>query len=166
MTNRIPKSSQVYFFMMSDEMSKVFEFVEQAGGVIYANRSHSVAPRIYDPGVDIGRVFLLPRDLGKEINMRKVDEGIYTLDATISPVIDFERSILRDSELSRGRIYFRSGYMGRIGWVSYHDSLYELFKSVSKFMKRSFLTKEQKDGAYLSYGAQSYVSRGGNLAQF
>jgi hypothetical protein len=166
MINRIPKASQLHFFMMPDEMSKVLEFIEQAGGVIYSCRSDSAKPRGYDPGKDIGRVFFLPSDLGKDINMRKIDEGFYTIDATTSPVIELEFSFLRESELSRGRIYFRGGYMGRNGWVSYHDSLYELFKSVSTFMKKFFLTKEQSYAGYLSRGAQSYVSGGGNLAQF
>lgn len=166
MIDRIPDTKQLYFFMVPEEMFKVFEFIEHAGGVVYGGRSHSSKPCIYEQGKDFGQVFCSLRELGEDINMLKIDDGIFTIDPTTSPVIELQSSILRTSELSRGRIYFRGGYMGRVGWVSFNNSLYELFKSIITFMTKAFLTNERRYDAYLSRGTKSYISSGGFLAQF
>jgi len=98
--------------------------------------------------------------------MNKASEDVYFIDPTVSPVIEFQCSVLRDSELSRGRIYFRGGYAGRYGWVDYPGILYEVFRGVLSYLKKHILTREKQYEGYISNGCEAYLSGGGRLAQF
>jgi hypothetical protein len=98
--------------------------------------------------------------------MYKIDNGIFTIDQTTSPVIELDCSVLRDNgSLSCGRLFFQGGYDGREAWVAYPESLYGDFKKVVSFMKRCLLTEERMYLAYVSKGSHSYVSNGGRLVQ-
>ena len=156
MTGKIPKTSQLYFFLIPEETSMVLEFINDQKCTIYSSRSSNPEPIEYDQDVATSKVFFCPEELSNEINMNKVSESLYALDPTISPVIELQCSVMRKLELSRGRIYFRGGYAGRDEWVSFPFDVYELYKKVTLFMKKFFLIKNKKYGAYLSKGCQSY----------
>jgi hypothetical protein len=166
MTNSTPKSKQLYFFLMPEEMFEVLEFIEQIGGVIYSSRSSNPKPCKYQREKDIGQIFISPVGFEKDVDMKNVGDGIYVINLMVSPVIELQCSILRDTELSRGRIYFRGGYIDQFGWISFDKNLYELFNCVEKFIKKFFATKERKYGALISKSTQLYIANNGNLAQF
>ncbi len=161
---KIPKTSQLYYYLMPEETSMVLEFIKEQQCIIYSSRSSTSEPIECEDDVPI-KVFFCPEELSNEIDMNKISESIYALDPRTSPVIEMQCSVLRKSDLARGRIYFRGGYAGRDEWVSFPAGLYELFKRVSTFMKKTFLKKEKKNGAYVSKGCQSFISGGGDLAQ-
>lgn len=164
MTGKIPKTSQLYYFLVPEETSTVLEFIKEQNCIIYSTRSSTPEPIECEDAAP-SKVFICPDELSNKIDMNKVSEKIYSLDPTTSPVIEMQCSVMRKSELARGRIYFRGGYAGRDEWVSFPSELYELFKKVCTFMKKTFLSKEKKYSAYISKGSQLYVSDGGELAQ-
>lgn len=172
MTGKIPNSRQLLFFLMPDETDKVLNLIVERQCKIFSRYSAGPEPcsiegQPLDEIVVRGQVFFCPAELVSEIYTRKVKEGAYSLDSTVSPVIELDFSILRKSkELSRGRMYFRGGYDGRESWVQFPSGLYETFKLVSSFMTRSFLTREREYGGYISKGSKLFVAAGGRLVQF
>jgi hypothetical protein len=167
MTGKIPKTSQLYYFLMPEETTKVLAFIKDQKCSLYSTRSRFLGPEPIkcDPASIPSMVFICPEGFNNEIDMIKISEGVYVVDPTTSPVIEMQCSIMRKKELSRGRVYFRCGYLGRDEWVPFPVELYELYKNVAAFMKKSFFSKEKKYGGYISKGCQSYVSGGGTLTQ-
>jgi hypothetical protein len=166
MTDKIPKMSQLYFFLMPAETYSLFEFMIAQKYALYNPRSTGTKPcRCVSP-VGISQIFYSPFELTSEIVMNKINDEIYTLDSTTSPVIEINLPLLYEDGLTRGRIYFRGGYIGRDKWISFESKLYTAYKDVVSFLKKHFLTKKRIHGAYLSKDSQSYVSQGGVLLQF
>jgi hypothetical protein len=166
MIDRIPNSEQLYFFLMPEETSQLIEYINKKGGSIYLPRSTIAEPHECEIFANLSRIYFCPRQVRGQISMIRIAEDVYSIDSTVSPVIEFQCSVMRKAELSRGRMYFRGGYIGRDGWFAFPETLYELFKTVSLFIKKSFLSKERRYGAYISKGSQKYLSDGGKLVQF
>ncbi|MEW6076544.1 MAG: hypothetical protein AB1724_01900 [Thermodesulfobacteriota bacterium] len=166
MTKSIPKTSQLYFFLMPDETKIILKFLVDQNCIIIGDRSESIEPNEIKIFNEISKVYICPSELKDKIQMTKVSNEIYVVDETTSPVIEFSCSILRKSELSRGRIYFRGGYFGRDQWMPYPDVLFDIYKKVTSLMNRKFLTKNREYKAYISKGSQNYISEGGVMSQF
>lgn len=165
MTNNIPKTNQLLFFMMPEETSMLLEFIREHDLIVYANNSETPDPSEYISFENISQVFICPRIICKQIKTYKVVENKYSIDRTTSPVIELDCSALRSNGLYCGRIYFHGGYEGREGWVAYPDILHEYYKKIIAFIKKMFLTKERIHGAYVSKDSLLYVSGGGLLRQ-
>lgn len=166
MTSKMPNSRQLYCFMMPEETEFLFKYIHSKAYLVFAPRSNSAKPRtqpIYD---NIGQFFYCPNELVGYIYMYRISNNVYVLDQTTSPVIEVDCSVLYKDKLTRGRIYFRSGYVGKERMVIYPESLYEAFNDIVRYLRKEFLTKERKYGAYLSKAALEFITKGGLLDQF
>jgi hypothetical protein len=161
-------TKQIYFFLMPDETISLLDFIIKQECVIYTDRSSNCKPSEVEPSsfINHSQLFITSRELSGKVEMRKSAGDVYFLDSTMSPVIELFCSILYDNGLSRGRIYFRSGYVGREQYIIFPDILYLIFNNISSFMKRMFFSKERMYGGYISKGSQLYISSGGKLVQF
>lgn len=166
MTLKIPHSSQFHFFMMPDETNVVLKFIAEQQCAIYPTQLTAPEPHECDYSRNQGQMFFCPRDISAQITTYRINNELYTIDRTTSPVIEFDQSYLRADGLSQGRIYFHGGYDGREHWVAYPESLYAIYKKVVSFMKKTLLTKNRKYPGYVSKGSLKYVSEGGCLDQF
>lgn len=168
MTDKIPKSKQLYFFLMPEETMHLLEFIAQQGCLIYSDRSTAPKPSEshWRSTIGNGHLFFCPSEFGDKIETHKATNEIYFIDPTISPVIELGCSMLNNNKLSRGRIYFRGGYFGRDVWVPFPKLLYEKFKIILSFIKKSFLSKHQIHGGYISKSSQNFADNGGELLQF
>lgn len=165
MIDKIPKTRQIYFFMMPEETIRTIEFIIENNYIIFNNRSNDNCPQKIQVPDMIAQFYFCPSELEKHIIMYRLSENIYSLDATVSPVIEFEISRLYDKGLSRGRIYFKSGYVGRDAWISFPYSLFNAFNVVYKFLRNCFFTKNREYAAYISKSAHAYLVGGGHLMQ-
>jgi hypothetical protein len=161
-------TKQIYFFLMPDETMSLLDFIINQECIIYADRSSNFQPSEieYSSFINYSQLFITSRELSDKVEMRKSAGDVYFLDSTTSPVIELFCSILYDNGLSRGRIYFRSGYIGREQWIAFPDILYLIFKNISSFMKKRLFSKERMYGGYISKGSRLYISSGGKLVQF
>lgn len=166
MTDNIPKTQQLYFYLMPEETRKTLEFIISEDCRLYSPRSATPTPSELNFEVDFFQTFFCPKEYTDKIEMYKISEDVYALDPTTSPVIEINCPLLKGHELIRGRIYFRGGYRGREGWVAFPEKLFISFKSVTSFIKKNFLSKERIYSAYVSRASQSFVSEGGKLVQF
>lgn len=166
MTSKIPKSKQIYFFMMPEETKSVLKYLAEQNYWLFAPHSTIAKPTVITSFDDYSQFFFCPKPVNTEIYMYKLKNGLFALDSSTSSVIEFDCPILRKKELACGRIYFRGGYIGRDEWIAFPKILYESFKKVSSFIKNTFLTKDRLFNAYLSKGSKQYVSDGGCLVQF
>ncbi len=168
MTGKIPKSSQLYFYLMPLEASEVLKFINDQNGLILLRRSSSKKPVIYnlESDSDTSQYVITSKENLSRVITYKISESCYSIDYTVSPVIELDCCILGEDVLSRGRIYFRAGFDGREGWESYHPSIYSMYKSISSFMRKVILTKERFNGAFISKKSIIYRSSGGVLGQF
>ena len=157
---KIPSSSQFHFFLMPEETRLVLKFISEEGCAIYPTRLDSPEPKECDELCDLGQMFFCPRELRPQIKTWRIAEGLYSIDRTTSPVIEFDHSHLRSDSLSRGRLYYQGGYDGREQWVAYPESLYIIYKKVTSFMKKSLLTKDREYLGYISKGSVKYISEG------
>lgn len=151
---------------MPDETKMMLKFLIDQNCIIIADRSKSIKPNEYKSFDDIFKLYFCPSELKNDIQMYKTSNEIYFVNETISPVIELSSSILRKTELSRGRLYFRGGYLGRDQWILYPESLFNIYKKVTSFMKKTFLTNNREYLAYISKESQNYISGGGVLSQF
>ncbi len=105
MTGKIPKTSQLYYFLMPEETTKVLAFIKDQKCSLYSTRSRFLGPEPIkcDPASIPSMVFICPEGFNNEIDMIKISEGVYVVDPTTSPVIEMQCSIMRKKELSRGR---------------------------------------------------------------
>jgi len=101
----------------------------------------------------------------RDVEMYKIADDIFVLDPTVSPVIEFECSMLYSNTLSRGRMYFRNGYLRRDAYILFSDSLYNCFDDIYKFMKKKVFIKERRYSAYMTNNSLMYLNRGGKLTQ-
>ena len=166
MAKSIPNNIQFYFFLMPDETKIILKYLIDQNCIIITDRSKSIEPNEYKSFDGISKAYFYPSELKTEIQMRKTSNEIYFVDETISPIIELSCSILRKAELSRGRIYFRGGYLGRDQWISYPEILYDVYKKLTSLMKKTLLTKDREYQAYISKGCQNYISGGGIIRQF
>jgi hypothetical protein len=163
-----PMTKQIYFFLMPDETMSLLEFIINQDYIIYSDRSSNSEPSEieFSSFFNYSQLFITSRELSNKVEMRKSAGAVYFLDSTISPVIELFCSILYDNGLSRGRIYFRSGYIGRENLITFPDILYLIFKNISLFMKKRLFSKDRIYGGYISKGSRLYISSGGKLVQF
>jgi hypothetical protein len=168
MTGKLPRTKQIYFFLMPEETLAVIRFILAEGCRIYLPRSSSLvpAPCLCESLNGLSQLYFCPQELSGGIRMNKASEHVYFLDPTISPVIEFQCSVMRGSELSRGRMYFRGGYAGRYGWVGFPEKLYKIFGAVSNHLKKNILTRNKEYDGFISKGCRAYISGGGGLVQF
>jgi hypothetical protein len=163
---KIPRSDQLYFFLMPDEIKLTLKFIANQNCAIYPDRMNSPVPCNCGIQCDAGLLFFCPLDLSSRINTYKIGDEIYTIDRTTSPIVEFSPSYLRAKSLSRGRLYFHGGYDGREQWVAHPENLYLTYRKVAQFMKRTLLTSERQYLGYLSEGTHLFVSQGCQLDQF
>lgn len=162
-----PKSSQLYFFCMPHEIDQLVQFIVEHDAKIMSGRSSFAKPYILNNKDSIGNtIYACPSQVIAEVKFNRLEDELYYLDFTISPVIEISLSVDRGGFLSRGRLYTRFGYDGRDGWVSYHESLAKLHKAIVYFLKKEILTKEKCFGAYCSLAALDFRRNGGELVQF
>jgi len=166
MTNKIPKTAQVYFFLTPDETAGVLKFITSQGCRVFVDRSETSAPKEVSRLFDLGQVFFCPAAYVPRIEMLKTAAGIYYLDSMGSPVIELDCCVKRNLLISRGRMFFRGGYIGRDGWVPFPEQLYESYKKTKQFIQKSFLIQEKKYGASLSKASLEFLAQGGQLSQF
>jgi len=163
---KIPKSSQLYFFLMPFETKMIIEYLIQYDCVILSDRSQNSIPSECKSFDNISQSFCCPRRFFNDVKMNKISNSAYFIDSFISPVVEIDASVLREKQLSRGRLYFRGGYLGRDKWISYPNELYDLYKGLKSFMKKTILTKDREYLGYISKGSRNFVQEGGNLTQF
>jgi len=165
MTGKVPKTKQIYFFMMPEETSRVLQFIYSNNCKIYSSRSDKNIINVIEFGDVVAQLYFSPHELMDNIEMFRIAEGVYALDATVSPVIEFDCSRLYDDKLSRGRMYFRGGYTGKNEWISFPNSLFKAFMSVYNFMKKEILTNKKEYLGYISKNCELYIQQGNKLIQ-
>ncbi len=167
MKGSIRKTKQSYCFLMPEETNNLIEFLLRGDDILYMDRSEFNEPaRVFSVSLNMSsQIFISPVELGSKIIMQKIDSDMYYGDASMSPVIQFDASILGPRGLGRGRLYFRSGYYGRYGWVRFDDSLYKCFLRVNRHIRVYFTNREKVYGALVSKAAKGYVLNGGKLIQ-
>lgn len=165
MTIKIPKTRQIYFFMMPEDTVCTIHFMMDKKYKLFNLRSSFNAPTEIKTICNLNHFYFCPDELMQDIEMYKIADNVFVLDATVSPVIEFECSMLYSNALSRGRMYFRKGYLRRDTYICFSDSLYTCFEEVYKFMKKKFFIKERRYSAYMTNNSLMYVTRGGKLTQ-
>jgi hypothetical protein len=165
MTTKIPKTRQVYFFMMPEDTICTIQFMIDEKYKLFNARSCSNIPTEITNISTLSQIYLCPYDLTRDIVMNKIANKVFVIDANISPVIEFECSMIYPNALSRGRMYFRNGYLGRDKYFFFPDSLYICFENIYKFMNKRLFIKERRYSAYMTYNSLMYVNSGGKLTQ-
>jgi hypothetical protein len=152
---------------MPEEMCRVFEFIQNSGyQILNGYSSHAEPePRIYNQSIDRS-AYICPTDAISSIVFDRISESRYSINTFVSPIIEIAPSVLRQTELSRGRIYALFGYDGREHWVPHPESLVAAHNAIRLYLKKSILTKEKHLGAFISNEALLYQQRNGKLVQF
>ncbi|MBP5233626.1 MAG: hypothetical protein J6333_09480 [Planctomycetes bacterium] len=167
MTTKKSHTKQFLFFLMPEETIHVIErLCEKNDIVVLHTRSSTNSPTIIDSFDDVGKVYLCPKNELTHIVMDKIDEHAFFVNIFVSPVVEFDSSILRENELSRGRIYFRGGYDGRDGWVAFPENTASIYKHMVGYLKSTLLTKNREFDGYISKKTMIYLASGGRLSQF
>ena len=165
MTDRHKKTEQLYFFMMPAETSLFLEHVLEVGVLLLGPRSERQSPTTLETLTEVGQSFLCPEEELCSVRMNKATDGVFFLDPSVSPVVEFQNCVLRKSGLARGRLYYRSGYDGRDGWVNFPDSVAAIYEKASFYLRGQLLTRYRECDAWLSKGARQFVELGGELVQ-
>lgn len=161
-----PLTSQFNFFLMPEETKQFLQSFAVEGISFLEDRSEINAPKAVEDIENSWYMKLRPSDLVPKIIMHRAGE-LFFIDRSVSPVIEYSGCTLSQDKLYRGRIRVETGYDGRDGWVSYPDSLFELYDSMRKFLRRGFLTRDkQLLGGYLSKGTVKHIEAGGKISQF
>jgi hypothetical protein len=71
MTGKIPKTSQLYYFLMPEETTKVLAFIKDQKCSLYATRSRFLSPEPikYDPTSIPSKLFICPEGFSNEIDV-------------------------------------------------------------------------------------------------
>ncbi|MCK6473266.1 MAG: hypothetical protein L6R28_16095 [Planctomycetes bacterium] len=161
-----PLTSQFNFFLMPEETNRFLKEFSVDGISVFEDRSETNTPKAVEDIEKSWHMKFCPSELVPNIIMHRAGE-LFFIDRSVSPVIEYSGCTLSQDKLYRGRIRVETGYDGRDGWVSYPDSLFELYDSMRKFLRRRFLTRDkQLLGGYLSKGTVKHVEAGGKISQF
>ena len=131
---------------------------------ILHSRSTSAAPRVV-PSVTVEDngtpwlhlYFVRAADLDQVVMRDERDEGYWTVDALLSPVIELKRCFYDGSVLGPGRLYFVDGFRGDDEkWVEKPQAFKEWANAALKKAKKMML---RRTGDYIGTHAQSWLEQ-------
>lgn len=169
-------TKQINFFMLDADDKAFREQVTALGGITLYYRSRSHALESVGTDSDDGRteylseLCIVPYELVGQVAQR--DEpvlGWYLIEMSVSPVIEFSRSVRAGERLRRGRLW---AAMETSWWtadgvetrVSRGPTFERLYDGLSKWIRRSY-RKDPKFGFYCGPTAWDWVQAGGELSQ-
>jgi hypothetical protein len=161
------QAQQLYFYCSTEEQRKFTEYsIDQGCKLISEYTNVPVAHSILFDELDRYKAYLCPTELMSQVDYHSISSNKYSVTFTVSPVIEFDLSVMRDKKLSRGRLYVNFGFDGRDGWVAYPDILSSKHKKIVSYLKRKILTKERYLAGYLSHNAKTLLKEGWELSLF
>jgi len=151
---------QFNFLMDIETESKFVEFIKSCGGKILFEGTNINPEEIQQlPEQFSGKgwfsVYLYKSEFG-ELYYRELENGRKYIDSIKSPVIEFNRTIIRESqkEISQGRLWLEMKYWNNNDVIEYKTQcIDDWYKELNKWIKKSVkkvevLHNERKIGYY------------------
>lgn len=154
---------QINFLMDSETEEKFIEYILSDGILLFeGNNMRPVKMKSFPEPFSSKAWFklYLYKDEFGDLKLKKLDEERKYIDVIVSPVIEFSRTIIRDSakEISRGRLWVEMNfYNDKNELVSKKNDLEEWFKNLSKWIKKHLPKTEiiGKNKVYSEYSCMS-----------
>jgi hypothetical protein len=163
---------QINFLMDSNTEQKFMEFILSDGTDVLFKAAHSNIVNVKslpEPFSQDGwiQVFLYKKQFG-ELITRSLNDGTDWIDPTCSPVIEFTRTVLRETEqsISRGRFWIEMNYWNdQNKQVIKPKAFDEWFKQLSNWIKKNlpktkFSINDNTYTEYMSAKMKEFVERG------
>jgi hypothetical protein len=186
----LPKSGgnmgkQIRFYTLSGDEGLFLDFIESFREIkLIASHTNTPGIRVLDRSllnlskdIDLREILVWPSSMEiqptyvtvgrrkiydeKLMSFIKTDEMIYSFSVTDAPVIQFNRSFIRDDgKLVQGRLWCELSKL-RDGKLEYKGSEFEkIFDSLSKWISQNFYREKNIDG-YFGINAFDWFRKGG-----
>ncbi len=148
---------------MPSETHLIVSFIEEKQYAIYTHKTISKKPLQEIKNSIYSQLFFCPSCLIKNLTFYSITETVYGLDYSCSPVVELNCCIMYQHGLSKGRLVFRGGYVGRDSWIWHDKILFQCYRIMKNYLNKNILTKNRKYGAFISHETKAYIELGGNL---
>jgi len=154
---------QVAFYMTAADEEEILRFLRERGDIAVIPYSYASAgfPELPVLPAPESRehwytLYLVSRsELGK-IRYRPVKEGLFTVDPTESPVVEWGRSMQRGTKLKEGRFWIGGTPASRT------ERAVALYEDLRKWLKKNY-TRSERGGIFVGPDAARWAARGGQL---
>lgn len=147
---------QVTFFLHPDDQHGFDKLLKSFGDLVllpyyhFDNEISTIGDTIIrDINKEGSRVYLARPEDFKKIKIKHIEKFNYWLvDDFSSPVLHFDRSILRDNIIYSGRLYFQPTFVENMEWVKRSNDFVDWADKIIKTVRRKLKQHKYKMGSY------------------
>lgn len=156
---------QIIFFMDKELEQEFFEFVNESAVVLFEDSSGLLEAVNVLPSSDIRywwSLYIYNEKFG-DYTLNDLDNGKVYLDLFKSPVIKFNRTIIREDtkDMSRGRLWFQNSYWDDEDELVYKDpNLDKLYQKLCRWIRKKIPKVEvnAKNGVHKEYISKPLIN--------
>jgi hypothetical protein len=154
---------QVNFFLHPDDQKDFDDLLKTFDDICFLSYYHkSNNPTVINDTIMLdhikegSRVHLVRRQDLELVKLNFVEKFNYRLiDNTASPVLDFDRCVVNENDLRRGRLYFQPKYFENLKWIEKDINFIKwsdnIIAKTKKYFKKFKYKYEQSPYEYIAY---------------